>query len=258
MPISIPVKRRPVIVGNWKMNGLARSEKEITALTTRLMRAKGVQADVVICPPATLLPLFRPLVKGTPLSLGAQDCHAKPGGAHTGDLSAPMLKDAGAKWIIVGHSERRTSHGETDDDVKAKAHAALIEKMRVIICVGETETERGEGKTLGVIERQLARSLPDFVDSKNTVIAYEPVWAIGTGRTPMLKDIDDVHQFIRQKLVDRFDDDGNHTRILYGGSVKPRNAAEIMSIADVDGTLVGGASLRANEFWQIIQAGRGD
>ncbi len=250
------INRRPVIVGNWKMNGLARSKSEIIALVKRLQKEQARRFDIVICPPATLLHLFKPLVQGTPVNLGAQDCHFKPSGAYTGDLGAPMLKDAGAKWIIVGHSERRTDHGETDEVVEAKAAAVLSDGLRVIICVGETEAERIQGKTLRIIGSQLKQSLPAAASSKNTVIAYEPIWAIGTGRTPTLDDINDVHRFIRRNLVDKLDGDGHKVRILYGGSVKPQNALEITSIADVDGALVGGASLKATDFWQIIKAGR--
>ncbi len=249
------IKRRPVIAGNWKMNGLAQSKREINSLIARLGKAKRCPADVIICPPATLLHSFKPLTVGTPLALGAQDCHAQPGGAHTGDLSAAMLKEAGAKWIIAGHSERRTDHGESDDEVKAKAEAVIEQNLRAIICVGETESERLQSKTLRVIGRQLKGSLPGSANSKNTVIAYEPVWAIGTGRTPTLNDVNEVHRFIRDKLIKSLGDDGNKVRVLYGGSVKPQNAREILSIADVDGALVGGASLKAQDFWQIVKAG---
>ena len=255
MPNSTTAKRRPVIAGNWKMNGLAKSKREIKALIGRLAKTKRAAADVVICPPATLLHGFKPLVTGTRLALGAQDCHARQSGAHTGDLSAGMLKEAGAKWIIVGHSERRTDHGETDADVCAKAEAVLAEKLKAIVCVGESEQERLKGTTLRVIGRQLKGSLPADARSTSVVVAYEPVWAIGTGRTPTLGDIDEVHRFIRRKLVEKLGDDGQRVRILYGGSVKPQNARDIMFVNDVDGALVGGASLKVKDFWPIVQAG---
>jgi triosephosphate isomerase len=246
-------KRKPLIAGNWKMNGLLKSKAEITKLAKLMVDLPSRAADVFVCPPATLLFPFKELVKGTKIVLGAEDCHQNESGAHTGDLSAEMLREAGAKWIIVGHSERRTDHGETDALVANKARAALRAKCGAIICVGETETERDQGKTLNVIARQLKNSIPADMTAKNLVVAYEPVWAIGTGRTPTLKEIRAVHRSIRKKLVKSMGDEGQKVRILYGGSVKPTNADEILVIEDVDGALVGGASLRVQDFWGIIK-----
>ena len=241
---------KPFIAGNWKMNGGLRSGAEVRRLARLLERQARVQSEVVICPPATLLHSFRPLVRGTPIALGGQDCHPEAGGAHTGDLSAAMLKDAGAKWVIVGHSERRRDHGETDTLVRAKAEAGLVQGLGVIVCIGETEAERDGGRTLAVVGRQLAGSLPGEVDAKRLVVAYEPVWAIGTGRTPSAAEIAEVHGFLRSELLRR----GGEARLVYGGSVKPSNAAEILAIDEVDGALVGGASLKADDFMAIIEA----
>jgi triosephosphate isomerase len=207
----------------------------------------------MICPPATLLARFAPIVKGSALKLGGEDCHAKPSGAHTGDISAEMLKEAGAKAVIVGHSERRQDHGETDAQVLAKASAARRAGLVAIICIGETLAERDAGKTLDVVKRQLQGSVPDGALSANTVIAYEPVWAIGTGRTPTTDEIQAVHAAIRAQLAGRFGPAGAGIRLLYGGSVKPDNAAAILPLPDVDGALVGGASLKAADFLAIAK-----
>lgn len=242
--------RRPLIAGNWKMNGLKASLGELAAIG---QGAGDVwrKADLLICPPATLVFTAAAAAIGSKVAIGGQDCHPKASGAHTGDVSAEMLADAGATAVIVGHSERRTDHHESDELVRLKAEAAWRAGLVAIVCVGETQSERDGGKTLDVIGRQLAGSLPDGVTASNTVVAYEPVWAIGTGLTPTTKDVDEVHGFIRTKLQDRFSGAGSQVRILYGGSVKPSNAAELMAVANVDGALVGGASLKAADFLAI-------
>ena len=245
--------RRKIAAGNWKMNGLKAQAAVVEALSAE---HKGADCDVVICPPAPLIPLLAGMDAG--FAIGGQDCHPAEKGAHTGDLSAEMLADAGASHVIVGHSERRTDHGEDDALVRAKAEAAWRAGLVAIICIGETEAERDAGRTLGVIGAQLAGSIPDGATGANTVIAYEPVWAIGTGRTPSNEDIADVHKAIRAALAGRFGPDtAEAIRVLYGGSVKPGNAAEIFAIADVDGGLVGGASLKAEDFGPIIAAAAG-
>ena len=242
--------RRKLAAGNWKMNGTAASLSEVEALAKAHPAPKS---EVLICPPATLVAQMAWKAKGGPVRVGGQDCHAKVSGAHTGDISAAMLKDAGASHVILGHSERRADHGETDAEVRAKAEAALAAGLVAVICLGETEAERDAGKTLGIIGSQLAGSVPEGAAAANTVIAYEPVWAIGTGRTPTLEQISEVHDFLRAELAKRFaDSDG--FRLLYGGSVKPSNAAEIFATSNVDGALVGGASLKAADFGGIIAA----
>ncbi len=242
---------RKLAAGNWKMNGTADSLAEIAALAAA---TKGATCGILICPPATLIAQMVATAKGTGVMVGGQDCHAKASGAHTGDISAAMLKDAGAGHVILGHSERRADHGETDADVRAKADAAGAAGLIRVICVGETEAERDTGTTLAIIGRQLAGSIPDGATAANTVIAYEPVWAIGTGRTPTLDQIAEVHDFMRKTLTDRFGAEATGMRLLYGGSVKPSNAAEIFATANVDGALVGGASLKAADFSQIVTA----
>ena len=242
---------RKLAAGNWKMNGTADSLAEIAALAAA---TKGAACDILICPPATLVAQMAAAAKGTDVMVGGQDCHAKPSGANTGDISAAMLKDAGAGHVILGHSERRADHGETDADVRAKADAAGAAGLIRVICVGETEAERDAGTTLKIIGRQLAGSVPDGTSAADTVIAYEPVWAIGTGRTPTLDQIAEVHDFMRQTLTDRFGAEAKGIRLLYGGSVKPSNAEEIFATSNVDGALVGGASLKAADFSQIVTA----
>ena len=239
--------RRPLVAGNWKMNGLEASAGELNAI---IAGARGLpNADFVICPPATLVARFAALAQGSPVAIGGQDCHAEPAGAYTGDIAAEMLKDAGAVAVIVGHSERRRYHGETDAMVRAKALAARRAGLLAIICVGETRAERDAGKTHTVVGAQLDGSLPDgFVDF---VVAYEPVWAIGTGVTPTKDDVADVHRFVRERLRARYGDAGQGVRILYGGSVKPANAKALLGVDNVDGTLIGGASLKADEFLAI-------
>jgi triosephosphate isomerase len=229
------------------MNGLQASAGELKAV---IAGARGLpNADFMICPPATLVPGFAALAQGSRVTIGAQDCHAEPAGAYTGDIAAEMLKDAGAGAVIVGHSERRHYHGETDAMVRAKALAARRAGLLAIVCVGETRAERDAGKTQAVVRAQLDGSLPDGV--ADFVVAYEPVWAIGTGVTPTQNDVADIHRFIRENLCARYGDAGQDVRILYGGSVKPGNAKELLGIDNVDGALIGGASLKADEFLAI-------
>ena len=244
---------RPLIAGNWKMNGLKATVAEFDAMCAG---AAGVaaKADLLVCPPATLIAGFADRARGAKtLAIGAQDCHPKVSGAHTGDLSAEMLADAGATAIIVGHSERRADHGESDALVRLKAEACWRAGLVAIVCIGETRQQRDHGKTLDICGGQLAGSLPDGATAANLVVAYEPVWAIGTGLTPTATDVEQVHRFIRDCLTSRFKGEGARIRILYGGSVKPSNAAELMAVANVNGALVGGASLKASDFLAIAQ-----
>jgi len=243
--------RRKLAAGNWKMNGTRASLDEVRTLAAA---TSGARCEVLICPPATLLARANEAAGAAPLRFGGQDCHAEPSGARTGDVSAEQLADAGARYVIVGHSERRTDHGETDAMVAAKAMAARRAGLRAIICVGETLAEREAGQALAVIGRQLAGSVPDGATGADTVIAYEPVWAIGTGLTPTPDQITEVHGELRAALLDRFGSGGWDFRLLYGGSVKPGNAAEIFALPEVDGALVGGASLKAADFLPIVAA----
>jgi triosephosphate isomerase (TIM) len=245
---------RKLAAGNWKMNGFANSMAEIDEL---ISGTRGAPCEVLVCPPATLIAQFAWRTRGSDVAIGGQDCHPDANGAHTGDISAEMLADAGARYVIVGHSERRADHGEDDATVNAKARAAWRGGLAAIVCIGETEGDRDAGRTLDVVARQLAGSVPDGATAANTVVAYEPVWAIGTGRTPSPADIAEVHGAIRALLRERFDSAGAGIRLLYGGSMKPANAGEIMSIENVDGGLVGGASLKASDFLQIIGAAKG-
>ncbi|MBD3788192.1 MAG: triose-phosphate isomerase [Sphingomonadales bacterium] len=242
--------RRKLVAGNWKMNGLTASLAEVEAL---IAAHPAPGCEVLLCPPATLISAMAARAAGR-IAVGGQDCHMAAAGAHTGDISAAMLRDAGASHVILGHSERRADHAETNAMVRAKAEAALSEGLVALICVGETEAERDAGETLAVIGRQLAESTPDAATGANTVIAYEPVWAIGTGRTPTLEQIAEVHDFLRAELAARFGAEGAAFRLLYGGSVKPGNAKEIFATSNVDGALVGGASLKAADFGAIIAA----
>ena len=246
----MPDAIRHLIAGNWKMNGLNSSLAEFELMREGAAAAAS-KADLLVCPPATLIAGFVEKAKGSKLAVGAQDCHPKASGAHTGDLSAEMLADAGASAIIVGHSERRADHGETDALVRQKAEAAWRAGLTAIVCIGETQAQRDAGQTLDVCGGQLAGSLPDGSTSASLVVAYEPVWAIGTGLTPTAGDVEQVHKFIRDVLTDRFKAEGDKIRILYGGSVKPSNAAELMAVANVNGALVGGASLKAADFLAI-------
>jgi len=248
----MPTARRPLVAGNWKMNGLKSSADEVNTLVTA---AGGIKRlDLMVCPPATLVADFAERAKGSKLLIGGQDCHPEAAGAFTGDIAAEMLADAGASAVIVGHSERRTYHHEDDATVRRKAVAAWRAKLTAIICIGETDAEREGGRTLDVVDRQLDGSLPDGASAANLVVAYEPVWAIGTGRTPTPADVVEVHGFIRERLAARFGSAGEGIRVLYGGSVKPANAGELLSLANVDGALVGGASLKAVEFLGIAAA----
>ncbi|PZO63381.1 MAG: triose-phosphate isomerase [Paracoccus denitrificans] len=236
---------RKIAAGNWKMNGLRADVSELNTLSA------PVGVEVVICPPATLI--HAAASAGSAAMIGAQDCHTNEKGAHTGDVSAVQLADSGAKWVIVGHSERRTDHAETDEAVRAKAIAAHQSGLTTIICVGETEAQRDAGEALAVIAAQLAGSVPDCATAQNTVIAYEPVWAIGTGRVPSDDQIAEIHAALRLDLTARFAD-GADFALLYGGSVKGSNAAQIFAVKNVDGALVGGASLTAKDFQPIIDA----
>jgi triosephosphate isomerase (TIM) len=244
--------RRPLVAGNWKMNGLTASIGELRRI---IAGAPDVaKTDLMVCPPATLIMSFAAAAKGTPVLIGGQDCHALAGGAYTGDISAEMLKDAGASAVIVGHSERRQYHHETDAQVRAKAEAARRAELTAIVCVGETRPQREAGHALDVVEAQLQGSLPD--GTADFIIAYEPVWAIGTGLTPTPADVAEVHRAIRDHLVVRFGAGGQGTRILYGGSVNPKNCVSLLEIENVDGALVGGASLKAEDFLAIAASYR--
>jgi triosephosphate isomerase len=242
---------RPLIAGNWKMNGLKASLSEFEAMLSGASQVTG-NADLLVCPPATLIAAFAEKARGTAaFTVGAQDCHPKASGAHTGDISAEMLADAGAKAIIVGHSERRADHGESDALVRQKTEAVWRAGLTAIVCIGETREQRDAGKMLDICGSQLKGSLPEGSTAANLVVAYEPVWAIGTGLTPTPQDVEQVHSFIRGSLANRFTSEGARIRILYGGSVKPSNAAELMAVANVNGALVGGASLKAADFLAI-------
>jgi triosephosphate isomerase len=243
-------QRRPLVAGNWKMNGLRASSAELDRIVAGSAGLAG-RAELMVCPPATLLAAFAERARGSGVAIGGQDCHAEPAGAFTGEISAEMLKDAGAGAVIVGHSERRTLHKETDAEVRAKAQAAWRAGLMAIVCIGETRAEREAGRTLDVLGRQLDGSLPDGLTAAKLVVAYEPVWAIGTGLTPTPADVAQAHEFVRRRIRERHGEAGNAVRILYGGSVKPSNAKELMAVANVDGALVGGASLKADDFLGI-------
>ena len=242
---------KKLAAGNWKMNGTKASLAEVPAL---LAAHPAPVCEMLLCPPATLIAQMAEAARGSALNVGAQDCHAKPQGAHTGDISAGMLKDAGATHVILGHSERRTDHGETDALVRAKAEAVVDAGLIAIVCIGETEAERDSGKTLAVIGAQIDGSIPMGATAANLVVAYEPVWAIGTGRTPTLAEIAEVHSFLRGRLRGLIGTEAEGVRLLYGGSVKPSNATDIFAVPHVDGALVGGASLKAADFGAIVAA----
>lgn len=244
---------RHLIAGNWKMNGLKAALAEAVEVARGVAGAGG-GPEVMICPPATLVMAMAAALEGTPVRTGGQDCHALQTGAHTGDISAEMLADAGASAVILGHSERRSDHGECSADVSRKAGAAHRAGLAAIVCIGETHGERLAGLTLEVVRRQIAGSLAERSTAANTIIAYEPVWAIGTGLTPTVAEVAEVHGVIRESLSSRFGAEGARMRILYGGSVKPSNAAELMRVPNVNGALVGGASLKAADFLGIIKA----
>ncbi len=243
-----------LIAGNWKMNGSTESAQELTgALVEKLESSEKSSTDIVLCPPAPLIPTVLQTASDTAIMVGGQDCHWNRSGAHTGDVSADLLANLGCACVIVGHSERRADHSETDSQVKAKAEAAMTAGLIVIVCVGETETQRDAGDTNKVVGQQIEFSLPDGGTPETVAIAYEPVWAIGTGRTPSNREIEAVHAYVHSVANDKYGL-GDGLRILYGGSVKPSNAAEILRIPGVDGALVGGASLSAGDFWAIIES----
>jgi triosephosphate isomerase (TIM) len=246
---------KPLVAGNWKMNGLTPAIAEAVMVRDALAGSPALRGktDVLIAPPAPLLAAMAAAAGNGPVAFAGQDCHAKVSGAHTGDISAEMLKDAGASAVIAGHSERRSDHGETDKEVRAKAAAAHRAGLQAIVCIGETAGERHAGLTLAVVARQLKGSLPDGATAANTIVAYEPVWAIGTGLTPVAADVAEVHGAIRRDLEARFGPDGAKMRILYGGSVKPENAKTLLGVANVNGALVGGASLKSSDFLAIIR-----
>ena len=242
---------KKLAAGNWKMNG----NRAALAEVARLLSAHPAPAcEMLLCPPTTLLAEMAALAAGSALQVGGQDCHPKASGAHTGDISAAMLVDAGASHVILGHSERRADHGESDALVRAKAEAAITAGLIAVVCLGETEAQRDAGETLAVIAAQLDSSVPSTATAANLVLAYEPVWAIGTGRTPSLEQIAEVHGFLRARLTAHIGAEAAKTRLLYGGSVKPSNASEIFAVPDVDGALVGGASLKAADFGAIVSA----
>ena len=243
----------PLAAGNWKMNGLGAALGEARAMADALP-GLGASCDVMLCPPFTLIGRMAEALSGSAIAVGGQDCAVQETGAHTGDVSAEMLADAGATAVIVGHSERRADHGETNDIVCAKAEAAWRAGLTAIICVGETQAERDAGDTLKVVGGQVAGSVPEGATAANTVVAYEPVWAIGTGLTPTTDDVAEVHAFLRETLTGQLGVEGQGVRLLYGGSVKPANASELMSVPNVNGALVGGASLKADDFLGIIGA----
>ena len=247
--------QKQLIAGNWKMNGLLAAKAEVAALVQGL-KGKPALPQVLICPPATLLRSLIEAVDGTPAHLGGQSCHPKASGAHTGDISAEMLRDAGATYVIVGHSERRTDHRETSAEVAAQAAAAWRAGLSAIICIGESDAERVAGRTEAVLGAQIDGSIPVEAKSENTAVAYEPIWAIGTGKTASLADIETAHAFIRKRIEAKLGPAGRNIRLLYGGSVKPSNAKEILHAQGVDGVLVGGASLKASDFLGSIEGAR--
>ena len=247
------MSRRALIVGNWKMNGMNFDGIALAKGVANKIKAAGdTSFDMLICPPYTLISSVAAALSGSPLSVGAQDCHTEENGPHTGDISASMLKDIGCSFVIVGHSERRSKYGENDAKVLSKAKIANSVGLNTVICIGETETERDSSETINVVKAQILGSVPDSATAKNTVVAYEPVWAIGTGRTPTNDEVQKVHAVIRSQLALKLGaDTANSIRLLYGGSMNPENAKELLSLPDVDGGLIGGASLRVNDFWAI-------
>ncbi|MBI2978858.1 MAG: triose-phosphate isomerase [Rhodospirillales bacterium] len=252
----MPRPRRPLIAGNWKMNGLLSDGVTLAGELVALMKGRLNPAfDMVVCPPFTVIADVGKAIAGSGIALGAQDCHAAEKGAHTGDISAVMLADLGCRFVIVGHSERRTNHGETDAIVKAKAEAVVARRLTAIVCIGETEAERDAGNTLDVVKAQLAGSLPGKASATSVVVAYEPVWAIGTGRTPSDDEVQEVHALIRARLADALGaEEAARLRVLYGGSMKPDNAHALLALPDVDGGLIGGASLKSRDFWAIAES----
>lgn len=245
---------RPLLAGNWKMNGTRASLDQIKAIADGVKAPLSEKIDTLLCPPATLLYVATALCDDSPLAIGAQDCHQQVSGPHTGDISAEMIADCFGTHVIVGHSERRRNHAESDMLVRAKASAAHEAGLIAIICLGETAYERNSGQTLDVLKRELASSVPEESTAESTVIAYEPVWAIGSGQIPTRENIAEAHEFIRSELVARFDKAGANMRILYGGSVSGANARDILDIPNVNGVLVGGQSLKAADFLAIYAA----
>ena len=245
---------RKLAAGNWKMNGLKADGLALARDIVGRAKRQSLTCDLLLCPPATLLAPVAEAIAGSSVALGGQNCHAASSGAHTGEISAPMLKDAGCAYVILGHSERRTDQGETDAEVQAKVVAVHKVHLCSIVCIGETLAQRDAGETLAVIERQIAGSLPEGLDSNALVIAYEPVWAIGTGRTPTVGEVAEVHDFMRKTLAIRFAGEAAGIRLLYGGSGKPSNAAELLAVSNVNGALIGGASLKATDFLAIAGA----
>ncbi len=244
--------RKMMIAGNWKMNGMSADGVNLAKEVATAVKAKKRDCEFVVCPPFTILALVKKALRGAKVALGGQDCHFEEKGAHTGDVSPLMLTDLGCSYVILGHSERRADHGESDELVCKKAVAAHKNGLKTIICIGETLQQRDEGKTIDVCSKQILGSVPDCADAKNTVIAYEPVWAIGTGKTPTAQDIEDVHAAVRKVLAKKLGRaQANKMRILYGGSVKPNNAKELLALPDVDGALIGGASLKSADFMAI-------
>lgn len=248
--------RKTLIAGNWKMNGLQEDGIALAkGVALEAKKAARKDCEFLVCPPFTLLTSVKKALKGSRVMLGAQDCHYAASGAHTGDVSPVMLKDLGCQYVIVGHSERRTNHYETNELVAKKASAAIEAGLKVIICIGETEAERDAGKTIDVCSAQIMGSVPENATASNTVIAYEPVWAIGTGRTPTTNEVEDVHAAIRKVISKKLGRaNANKMRILYGGSMKPSNAKELLALPDVDGGLIGGASLKVADFMAIAAA----
>ena len=248
--------RRPLIAGNWKMNVLKAGGLSLAGALAQSIKAQSnPDFDMVVCPPFTLLTKIGDAITASAIMLGAQDCHTLEDGAHTGDISAAMLADLGCRYVIVGHSERRSAYGESNDGVKAKATALHNAGLTAIICIGETEKERDAGRTFDVAKEQLTGSLPAGSTMGNTVIAYEPVWAIGTGRTPTLEEVQDVHALIRAELTNALgQEQAGGIRVLYGGSMSPENARDLLALADVDGGLIGTSSLKAEDFWAIAQS----
>jgi len=245
---------KPLVAGNWKMNGLKTSLSELDTMGEGYDSSLQSRVDMMICVPATLLLAAADTAMGSGIQIGAQDCHFNQSGAHTGDVSSEMIADCSGTSVIVGHSERRTDHGETNEVIKSKAEAGLKAGLLTIVCIGETQAERKSGATLDVLKSQLDGSMPDNATAATVVVAYEPVWAIGTGLIPSADNVEEAHAFMRENLIARFGDNGAKMRLLYGGSVKPANAEELMSIENVDGALVGGASLKADDFLGICAA----
>lgn len=246
----------PLVAGNWKMNGERDQLDQLALLASGVDDELADKVDVVVCPPATLLYVATTLSEDTPLEVGAQDCHNEASGAHTGDISAEMIKDCMAEYCIVGHSERRTDHKESDYHVAGKTQACWRAGLVAIVCIGETEAEYDAGQAEQVLKQQIMQSVPEGATEEDTIIAYEPVWAIGTGKTPSPEDVGEIHAFIREELIAKFGAHGERMRILYGGSVKPTNASEILAVANVDGALVGGASLKAADLLAICESYR--